>query len=257
MIIHKPEKQRHYYLSQIQTKKKKNVDVRFDDAKIVSITELPKDAGYLLHLWLPPDNQVIKQLEQDVFEAVCTHQNEWFQSDLSIEKLSEYFCSCSDANNVYQVTVSSIKTPRVYFNNDEIEDFSDIASKNIRDIRKSFCRGTLEVSGLFFYQQKFGIKLVLRNLHIGGSNVATLEEVNPYKLEVESEWHTELEDFSELLQKDEQEIRSKIQRISELKTYAHDLLTKAKQETECTKEWNETLETLRSLIFRYRTGSLL
>ena len=260
MIVQKPEKKRHYYVSQLQTKKNRSIIIPFEDAKIVNIAELHGDAGYTLHLWIPPDGAIdtIKQLETDVFTVVCSQQTEWFKTELSMDTLSEYFRSCLNANSVCQVTVSNLKTPRLQIVNKDVDDFADVFHTNVRELRKFYCRGALEVSGLYFYPKKFGVKLNLRNLHMYSANVATYEEVNsPYKNDVECEWEHEVDDLIALLQQDETEMHAKINRILDVKKTALGLLSHAKELKECSHEWNENLEALRSLIFKYKTGSLL
>lgn len=260
MFVHTPEKRRHYYVSQIQNKKNKTVTIQLDEAKIVNVAELSGDRGYALHMWMPTA-EAIQQVENDVFGVACSKQYEWFKTNLSTEMMCEFFCSCLDANNVCQITVSNIKTPRIQVDGKDVDDFSELFHSNNRNLRAYHCRGVLEVSGLYFYPKKFGIKLTLRTLHLSSASISInpIDEIttSPYKHDVECEWEGEVADLITLLQRDEEEICEKITRLRGVKADAEKLLSQAKNETECTTEWNANLEALRSLIFKYRTGCLL
>lgn len=259
MLVIPPEKRLHYYVSHLVDSKKTNVRFHAHDVQIVSMDELENDEGCVVRAWIPHSSteyDMIQKIEDFVFDTVSMKHKEWFKLEMSQDKLRQYFRSCIDTHGVATIYVSSIKTPRLRFNGQDIDDIT-----NVRDFKRKKCECEFEVSGVYFYPKKFGIKLMLRSMEINDNNrrVDEHEEgcVHVDKEAVEQEWENEIEAFSASLDSDVELLQRKLVYIDELRQRLRNTLQNARCQPECTKCWNDSLESLRSMIFKYKSGCLL
>lgn len=258
-----PEKKRHYYLSQLYGKKGKKIYINIEGVKLISIAAAQKATGYLVHVWIGADSDErteIEKIDKFVYDEVCDKHLSWFKTDISQDKLSEYFRACIDANNVCCIFVSDIITPSVMIDGLSIDDFADVCSMPLRELRGYHCSCKLEVEGVRFYPKTFGIRLLLRSIKLSSvqpSSIASDQYVAPDKVEVEEAWESELEELQSSLEEDEQKLAGKIQRLREFKQNMRSLIADAKQEVLCSEEWNNKLNELATSIFKYKTGRLL
>jgi hypothetical protein len=260
--LHAPEKKRGYYVSSITKKTGKKIRITCDDVRIINMGELANESGFLLQTWLGNADDII-EIERDVLDQVCAKNQEWFQNDLSKEKITEYFRSCLDANNTCTCTVSSVKPPvSITLNNTDVTDFSDIFSQGTRVVRDMQCTCVIEIAGMYYYPKKFGLKLTIHKIKFTDPSFHTQDTSDDDtgivdKDELEQDWADELVDVSQQIQTD---IHVYEQRIQHLRTFQEDLVRLLKETSELrvdTNRWSEKLEQLRALVFQYKTGRLL
>lgn len=262
MIIQPPEKMRNYYLSQITTSGNRNVVLKLEGICIIDIGVLADDVGYTMHVWVPKDcpaYEKIVELETIAFESVIKHRKDWFKTELPQEKISEYFRTCIGANNIVPIIVSNLKPPGIVMQDADISDFSQLQSYNIRKLRKMHCECKVEVSGLYFYPKKFGIRLTLRSITLKNANANGADNdisFESYREDIEHDWAVEVKEACSLLQADEDMLLKKIEKLHSIKQQMYGLLSTAKSQDNCTKKWNQDLEDLRQLIFKYKIGRL-
>lgn len=255
VIIDAPEKRRHHYVCNIRNHRNKPIVLQNEDAKIIRVNEL--EEGYSLDICLQSDMvEKIRSIEQTILSSVIDNHKKWFKTDMSNDKIKEYFYSCL-SDNIVTVHVSNYKPPYIQWLNAQI-DITDMYLKPHRDLKASTCKCTIEASGIYFYPKRFGMKFALRSLQTYDTSREEYieDDENTDKMLVESEWKHEIDDFIDLLDRDIQRLHEKVQTITNIKSEINAMFLTATKEATCTNEWNQLLESLRSIIFRYKTGCL-
>lgn len=265
MIIHAPEKRKDHYVSQVTTGRKHQqpFTVRVSDARVVGIHELANDAGYLVKLWIAPDNpalDAITDVDREVIDTSIEHNQEWFANSLSRDKINEYFRPCVN-QQVCSVIVSTVKVPRsLVVCGTTVDDFSCVQSAPA--VKRLTCDCTLEIQGVYFYPKKFGVRWIVRTLELYDGNVvpsATASADAPSgwdREEIEDFWRTEVQEAHELIGSDITALYAKIDALAALKRDLTDSLKAARRLPECDSTWDEQLESLKGKIFKYKTGRL-
>jgi hypothetical protein len=131
----------------------------------------------------------------------------------------------------------------------------------MRDIRSLHCDCTVEVYGLYFYPKKFGIKFGLRSIKFYKDILVTRKDddgdISMDGHDVEEEWREEVHDTCQMIEEDERVLQDRLRELAAFKTELHSKLEGAKSSRGDMGEWNATMESLRTMIFKYKTGRLM
>lgn len=235
-----------------------------DDVTLNSLHPIKSDNGYVLSLYTSPESfgyHKIKEVEEFAVQQVINNYRKWFNTDVSISKIREYFCPTINTYNICTVHTSIFKPPTVIVDGDKRDEIAEICcdSRLLRKLKTVKCSCTVDITGLYFYPKKFGLKLSLRKIHFIQNVHNPHDDVGAVsidKRQIEDEWATELEEFRVVIEDDKRCIQEKMAKLDRLYENARDMYTHAVGESQCTDAWNTNLESLRSLIVRYKTGCL-
>lgn len=265
MIIHPPEKRKDYYVSRVTKDAKKNQSftIRIDGAKMISVHELTDDNGYLVKMWIPPDNgacDIIQDVDKLCIDTSLLKNNEWFANALSADKIYDYFRP-SINQQISTIIVSNVKPPRsVSFCGEELNDFSVVGHKNMRELRSMLCNCVLEIQGLYFYPKKFGVRWIIRDIDIYDPTRQYSDNDEDSGIverdDIEDFWRNEIKEVVSMIDEDMSKLEEKIGKLVEFKEDIVETLKTALSENSCNPAWEEALDALKSKIFCYKSGRL-
>ena len=216
-----------------------------------------------MRLWVPPDSiahDVIEETDDKAIITTSEHNKEWFANGLSDSKINEYFRRSID-NQVCNVIVSSIKVPRsIVVNGETMDDFDKVATMPSREWKSlENCSCTIEAQGLYFYPKRFGVRWILREIELGGSQPVSDDNCAAASIDrddIEEFWQAEVRDIRKLIRQDMDALYARIDNLATIKKDLLETLESAKSEEECSKDWEEKLESLKKTIFNYKSGRL-
>lgn len=259
----KPIQKSKAFVSEIKTKQGKPFTVKLSNVHIQDMFHLKDAQGQLLQIHISSESNafdIIRTLDEKALQETLQKKHFWFpNSALSKEKIMNYFRgSIAHDANTLSVVVSSLSEPtRVEWHGEPVECFDALLTKGKRVLRESNAHMTIEAEGLYFHEQKFGIRWILRAVSFTNSAMEDVEhDVVVDKHDIESEWIEELEDIYDIMMDDIAIMEGKISAIHAEKLRMQDLLKTAIESSEMNQEWNKTLEELRERVARYRTGML-
>lgn len=160
MELSTPKKHGSYYHLKV-SQDKSSVYFSFFKVNLVQIYPLSRQQGYALVLKLSPTDESYKeliQMEEAIIEQMIRYNSQWFQNELSSEKIKEMFQS-SVYQNEFCVYYSYVRPPK----------------SNVTDVSKWFherkyslpisiqCK--VKCDGLFIYPKKFSLRWTLSDLH--------------------------------------------------------------------------------------------
>jgi hypothetical protein len=259
MIIHPPEKAKGAYVSRISDVKGRTFKVSIQDAKTLSIHKISNNGGQILKIWIPKDSvahETITKLDETAMQSVLDNNEEWFQNALSEQHIYDYFQPCLD-RECFGVIVSAIKPPRnIVFRGENIDDLEKTTNKEIKNL---LCSCTFEAQGLYFYPKKFGVRWIIRDIEFHDKSYiddpsCLVSAVN--KDEVEDFWRGEIQGLSEDIANDIRHFETKIEKLRAFTGQLLELLETARKEKECSFIWNDSLNTLKTKVFEYKSGRL-
>lgn len=255
-----PIRKRGAFVSKVVDGNGKAVKLKLSGSKIIAIHKLSNDNGYMLKLWLPKSSlayDTIANMDDTAFEAVLKNNQKWFHNDLTEDQIKEYFRYCLDKETLC-ILVSSVMLPRsIYIENQLVDDFQVLFEMERKDISKLSVTCNIEVQGLYFYPNRFGIRWILRDIYLSND---IPDELDPLEMcdraEMESFWNHELGEVVESIENDIQILENKIQKLTQKRDTMKGLFETACHEPEISSTWAKHLEQLKHEIFEYVCGRL-
>lgn len=247
LVIKNPTRKKDTYVAKVACKEGRAVRVTFPYAKFVTRN------GHILRIWVPDDStiaDVVSAYDEECLQAALTSNAEWFSNALDPEKIHGFFRKSINRNTM-AILISDVKPPCIYHNRSIVESFDGIGDPS--KVRLSV---ELEIQGLYFFSQKFGLRWLLKTIKIEDEPDEELEEPRDHKSDVEDEWERDIKTLDEGIQRDIEEYREKIRILEGLTTSVHGLLSKAKKEENCSLEWNATLSQLTDRMAKYYNGTI-
>lgn len=260
-----PVKRSKAFVSEIRTKSGKPFLIKLVNVHVQDVFHLKDHKGHLLQVGLQPEASAfdaIRTLDELALQETLQRKGQWFpNSKLSKERVLEYFRSSmtSFPSNCIQVMVSESREPsHISWLGESIECFDVLMKKGKRAIRDATATLQIEAHGIYFYEQKFGIRWVLRSASFGDSEVFddTSIENHIEREEIEGFWIDEMEDINESVEKDIMYLREKIQQLEMERERLQGLLSQVRELPDISVEWNLLLDELRDRVGRYRGGQI-
>lgn len=261
-----PVKKSKSYVCEIRTKQGKPFLLKLYNVNVQDMFRLKETQGHLLHVAVPSDtcaHETIRTLDELALQETLQRKSQWFpNSRMSKEKVLEYFRpSLTYSSNVLNVLVSESKEPSsIEWHGEAVECFEKLLQKGKRTIREASATFVVEAHGLYFYEQKFGIRWILRSISFSKPNAdedsVEHDVVSSDKAEIEGFWRSEVAGMHESIDKDIELLREKIRVLEREKEEVAMILEDACEIDEISPSWNSQLEQLRERIARYQSGML-
>lgn len=253
------------FVSEIKTKNGKALLLKVANVSVQDVFHLKENQGFLLHIGVPTTSsahETIRTLDELALQETLHRKSQWFpNSKLSKEKVLEYFRpSLVHTSNTLHVLVSENKEPsQIVWFGESVDCFDALLGKaSKREIRNANATFVIEAHGLYFYEQKFGIRWILRSVEFQHPPSTEIGEDEMYsdKQEIEEFWGCEVAAVHECIDQDIEVLRSKIALLEDEKRKLEEMLEQAKGYVQMEPAWNSGLEQLRMRIAKYRSGML-
>lgn len=256
-----PRKTNKAFISEVKTKGGKPFVIKVPNVRIHDVFHLKTQQGILLSINVPLGtiaNDLIRTLDEQALQETIDRRSQWFpQSKLSKEKIIEYFRPSMDpSNNHVDVLVSESKEPSsIIWWGESVECFDVLLRKGKRVLREANATFTLEAHGLYFYEQKFGIRWIVREASFHDPPTMDDEVCND-KEDIENFWRDEMEGVYLSIQDDILRLEDKIRLLRQEKEELGLILRQAIEIPEICPAWHASLEQLRDRISKYQSGML-
>lgn len=259
-----PVKKSKAFVSEIKTKRGKPFLLKLSNVSIQDVFHLKEHQGYLLHIGVSSNtsaHETIRTLDELALQETLQRKAQWFpNSRMSKEKILEYFRpSLAHTSNTLHVLVSDAKEPsHVEWYGQPVDCFDALLQKGKRTLRDATATFVIEAHGLYFYEQKFGIRWILRSVVFQDPPSTEIGEDELYsdKHEIEEFWGSEVAAVHESINQDIEVLKSKIEMLENEKQRLVEMLESAKGVERVDPTWNSGLEHLRMRIAKYRSGML-
>ncbi len=258
-----PIKKSKAYVSEIRTKQGRPFLLKISNVHIQDIFHLKEHQGHVLQVGIPSDAiafDAIRTLDEQALQETLKRKDKWFPrggADLTHDKVLEYFrpsMTPYPANSI-SVLVSASKEPsEVTWFGENAECVDRIIRKGKRAIREATATMTIEAAGIYFFEQKFGIRWILRS--IAFHEVPTMDTVDVNRHDIEDFWGEEVVEIAESMERDIARLYEKIEALRTERGVMEKILAEACEMPEMSPMWNACLEDLRQRIARYRSGAM-
>lgn len=257
-----PIKKSKAYVSEIRTKQGRPFLLKISNVHIQDIFHLKEHQGHILQVGVPTDAiafDTIRTLDEQALQETLLRKAKWFPrgNELTRDKVHEYFrpsISSYPANSI-SVLVSVSKEPsEVTWFGENVNCIDRVINKGKRAIKEANATLTIEACGIYFYEQKFGIRWILRSVAFHGPPSVELVDIN--KSEIESFWKEDVVDVAECMERDIERLHEKIEALKVERQVMEGILAEACKMDEMSPMWNARLEELRQRVARYRSGAM-
>jgi hypothetical protein len=249
LTFHKPTRKKDAFVAKV-TADSKPVRIHIHYVKAVNYN------GHVMRFWIPEEssaNALLRTYDTECLEATLANNVEWFSNALEPESIHAFFRN-SVSKNVIATLVSDVKPPTVYFNRELLPETMTLADIPLQECRMS---AEIEIQGLYFFSQRFGIRWILRTLRIEKEREDHKPDETPVaKSDIEATWESDLRQLDEAIQTDIDAYMGRISTLETLKHDAHSMLESATSKSSCSDEWNELLSQLASKVAKYYAGGL-
>ena len=260
-MFQSPVRKRGAFVSKVTDTTGKTFRMKIVSVKIAGIHPLTNDNGYILKLWVPRDSpsfDTLKDLDEKAFHVVQENNQKWFKNSLDEEKIRDYFRP-SLTNDFLCVMVSNVAQPRTIMVDSILkESFTEILAMDKKDLTKCSVTCNIDVQGLYFYPNRFGIRWIIRDIFI--NHAKPEETLNPLdmcdKHEIDEFWSNEVADAVQNIDNDIQGLQSKIDILQKKKQTMKELLSEAVEQPDASEIWSKTLDQLKTVVFEYTCGRL-
>jgi len=251
--VHKPAKKINYYISYVR-QNNKNIKITVNNTSFISIKRNSSD-NEVLKLFINNIDIInkINLIDKDIFETVLKYNNIWFNNNLTDELISGYFReSFNSKNSVISLLISDVKLPIIYYNDNLIENLTDIKINNTHIINVE-----IECEGIFFYKDKFGLKWIVRILKIYDSDkYINDDEIVATKSEIENEWDYSIKEFETSVNQDCEILKNKLDLLEKFKKDLIKEYEDTKNITTADNFWNSSFTKISKQISKYYNGTL-
>lgn len=260
-----PVKRSKAFVSEIRTKNGKPFIVKLVNVRVQDVFHLKDHKGHLLQIGVPAEASAfdaIRTLDELALQETLQRKNQWFpNSKLSKERVLEYFRSSltSFPSNCVQVLVSESREPlQMTWKGEPVECFDTLMRNGKRMVRDATATLQIEAHGIYFYEQRFGIRWILRSASFGDGEVFgdASSESHVERDEIEEFWKEELEDVRESIERDVLDLEEKIRQLQCERDAMQSLLDQVCEMPEISVEWNLMLDELRDRVGKYRGGRI-
>lgn len=251
LIYHKPIRKVDAFVCKVTKPDLKPVRMTIYFAKIVSLN--PR----LLKVWIPEDSsskELLDQYDNSALDATIKNNTIWFNNGLEQEQIQSFFRRSVNNKDVVAILSSEVRPPIVLYNEEPLPDGIEI-----KDLPLSECHISLEIElqGLFFYSQKFGLRWLLRSIKIDKNDQDTPETiVNITKGDVEAHWKHDIEALNASIDNDIESYTTRIELLKAYRKEVNGLLSDAIEEKDASPRWNDCLAEMSCKVAKYYAGGL-
>lgn len=246
LLFQKPVKKQDGFVSKV-TFNNKPVRINIPDIKFVN------KHTHVMRVAVVEEasRDTITEYDEAALSTTITNNTQWFHNVLTSEQINEFFRSSLN-NSILALLVSPLKEPYITYNG----KCYDLDNLNTVDLSNCSISIDIEIQGLYFFSQKFGLRWILRKMTITSPVDADVEDEDALKESVEATWEEDLEDLHMSIDNDISKFNERIKKLEDLKNTTTTMLTKAKGYERCCSEWNDLLKTMTTKITKYYNGSL-
>lgn len=248
LIFEKPQRKKHGFVSRVKTDNNRSLRLSIPYARYVN------HMNQVLRIWIPEDStiaEIFKEYDALCVNATITNNEAWFTNALTIDQIHEFFRP-SVNRNVIALLSSETRPPLYIYKNEHIDSLDGL---NLSQMRLSV---DIEVQGLFFYEQKFGLRWLVTTIKIYDTDEDDMDEaeVAAQRKDIEETWTQDVHDLRISVARDIQEYREKIAILEQLNATAPRLLDDAKHKDNSLQEWDTCLTRLTVEMAKYYNGTI-
>jgi len=254
--IENPKKKKGMYISKVVTNNNKEVRLKINLAKFISLQKIP-ESGDLLKIWLNPSvNEniinIFKKIDEEVLHAIIDNNEIWFENGLSLDKINDFFRpSLNVLNNTILLLNSNTEDSLITYDNNIVDSLNDIT---FIDTHMNI---EVELKGLYFFPKKCGIRWIIRKIIINkeNSNENTSDWLD--RKTIDEEWENDLHTINNNIDDHCDKLINKINNMRQFKKEINDRFEESKKIDLIDKEWNKILHNLSKKIIKYYDGILV
>jgi len=241
----KPVRKLSNYVSKVTVDGVKPLTVTLRDVRVLNVHSV--ENGHLMRIWVHDKSDEYKTIcdaDDQCLEHALTNNNAWFNNDLDASVIQHYFKpSLNTSYHTMLVCAENMpgRSAAIVANGQAHNSISEVVFAKDASVDI-----TMDVSGLFFYATKFGIRWNVRKVIVTDADA---EPIEPDKCAVDQQWEHDVDEFDAKVSKD-------IDQRREYVANARQLLAEIRQMPEPNEEWNSKCEGLSKLISGYRILSM-
>ena len=274
VIVHDPEKKTKFFVSKISTtrafsstlsgswgasKKRDVIRIRIAETKIVHVGDM-SGGGSLMKIFVVDDEVRQKFMEIDaiVKEQTQINNNKWFNNLLDDDTITSMFRPAINSNtNILTVLLSDYSEPNIYKDGTLVESHADINAMLHKQKQQGMSvMVDIEAQGVYFYPKKFGIRWVVKNIHMVSecqeSDISQDDLAD--KDTIEETWSNDIDIFHMSVDKDIVKLKERIEQLNQLKTMVSVELDSARRIPDICSEWDDRLKKISNTIMEYYSG---